>query len=317
VTGSLANESEGYSANMPFSSRDLPSSSLGKIAMASVGLMIGKPDPTVMPGFPADARFAPYLALRNTTVEPIEVALQLNYMAGTEGSPPVNQNLPTLRLHPFEAEQADLKSMLDAAGLRAFNGMINLSISFTGHAGDLVLASGSVDQTGTYVFEVDPQGMGSSIGKITGYWSHTDGNDTMFSLWNPSDAPDDIVAAIYYGDGSATYQLPVHLAPHASSMIDVGMLIMNKTADANGNVIPTSVRDGSASFASSGIDSSQPDGKKRMTAVISGGIFNVADATCGQTCAYCNGYSNFRLNPSTLFCLVGCTATFIAQATDS
>ena len=79
--------------------------------------------------------------------------------------------------------------------------------------GDLVLASGSVDQTGTYVFEVEPQGVASSRSKYANYWGVANGNDTMYSLWNPSDTAEDIVATFYYGDGSGKYTLPVHLAP--------------------------------------------------------------------------------------------------------
>lgn len=317
VNGSLTNANEGYSANMPFSSRDLGSTAPTSINMASVGLMIGKPDPEMMPGFPVDTRFTPYLALRNTTAESVDVALQLNYMTGMQGEGPVTRNLSTQRLHPFGAIQVELKEILDGAGLKSFDGMINLSISFTGHSGDLLVASGSVDQTGTYVFEVSPQRIGTSIGKITGFWSVANGNDAMFSFWNPTDAAQDLIATIYYGDGSGIYDLPLHLGPQASSMIDIRMLIMNKTPDVHGKVITSDVQDGSVSFASAGTDSSQPDGKRRITVVIAGGNFNVVDATCGQNCQYCNGYSNFRLNPPSVFCLVGCSVTFIAQATDS
>jgi hypothetical protein len=211
----------------------------------------------------------------------------------------------------------DLQAMLDASGLKSFDGMINLRASFTGHNGDLILANGSVDQTGTYVFEVRPQGIGQSIGTITGYWSVADGNDSMFSLWNPTDTPQDIIATLYYGDGSGRYHFPVHLAPQASITIDVAMLIRGQQPDADGKIIPSSVREGSASFDTAGRDGNAPDGKKLVTMVISGGLYNVTNATCGMNCTYCNGYSNFVLNPSSLFCLVGCTAQFNVQATDS
>jgi hypothetical protein len=183
--------------------------------------------------------------------------------------------------------------------------------------GDLILANGSVDQTGTYVFEVRPQGIGESIGRISGYWSVDNGNDAMFSIWNPTDAPQDITATLYYGDGSGQYHLPIHLAPQASTMLDVGMLIMEKTRDIDGLIIPSNIREGSASFDSAGHDSNAYDGKKRVTAVIAGGLFNTANATCGMVCTYCNGYSNFGLSPSSATIPVGGTQLFVAQATDS
>ena len=315
VTGSLANESEGYSANMPFWSHnvDLPTK---KFTIGSAGIIVGKPDPTMMPGFAADTKFIPYLALRNATSKPLEVTLQLNYMPTTEGSNPVNQNLSLHRLGPFEARLVDLKSMLDAAGLKSFNGMINLSVSYTGHGGDLVLATGSVDETGTYVFEVATQGIGTSIGKISGYWNTANGNDAMFSLWNPTDAPQDIVATIYYGDGSGVYHLPIHLAPQASTMVDVAMLIMDAKPDLDGEVIPANIREGSASFASAA-HGEAPGGEGKMTVVISGGVFNVSEGTCGSICNYCNGYSNWGIIPSPIVGPIQFTASASAYATDS
>jgi len=315
VTGSLANESEGYSANMPFWPHD-QTRSPKKIDIGSAGIMVGKPDPMVMPGLPTDTKFIPYLTLRNTTPAPLDVALRLNYMPSMAGAIPVNRDLPTQRLRPFEARKVDLEPMLRAAGLRSFNGSINLFISSTGRGGDLILANGSVDQSATYVFEVRPQGIGESIGRISGYWSVANGNDAMFSLWNPTDTPQDIVATVYYGDGSGTYHLPVHLAPQASAMIDVAMLIAEKKPDADGNVIPSSIREGSASFDSGGHDSSAPDGKKRVTTVIAGGLFNTANATCGMLCTYCNGYNNWIILPD-LIGPIGWTATASAHATDS
>jgi hypothetical protein len=95
------------------------------------------------------------------------------------------------------------------------------------------------------------------------------------------------------------------------------MLIRDQQPDADGKIIPSSVREGSASFDTAGRDGNAPDGKKLVTVVISGGLYNVTNATCGMNCTYCNGYNNFVLNPSSLFCLVGCTAQFIVQATDS
>lgn len=314
VTGSLANEGVGYSANMPIWSHDATNVDAQKIKIGSAGIMVGKPDPMMMPGFPTGTRFIPYLSMRNTTAAPLDVTVLLNYMAG---STPVNRNLPPQRLRPFEARKVELEPVLHAAGLKDFDGNVNLSFSYTGHGGDLILATGSVDQTSTYVFEVRPQGIGESIGRISGYWSVAKGNDAMFSIWNPIDAPQDITATLYYGDGSGQYHLPIHLAPQASTMLDVAMLIMEKTPDINGNVIPLGIEEGSASFDSAAHDSTAYDGKKRVTTVISGGLFNTGNATCGMLCTYCNGYGSWGIVPVPLAGPVGWTGTASAHATDS
>lgn len=299
VNGGLLNESEGYSANIPFWGHDLSSASVTTVTYGSAGLMLGKPDPTMMPGFPEDTTFSPYLALRNTTEKPLDVALQVNYMMGMNGSAPVTGSLLTQHLAPFAARQLDLQGALTAAGLKNFNGSINLSASFTGNAGDLVLATGSVDQTGTYVFEVTPQGVSSARSKDSNYWGVANGSDAMYSLWNPTDAAQDIVATFYYGDGSGKYTLPVHLEPQASTMIDMAMLIATHQPDANGNTIPSNIQEGSAQFSSA-------KGKgENITLVVAGGLYNVADATCGTVCIDCCGGSGWGLVPATFNCLPG------------
>src|SRR5712691_1241619 len=312
VTGALANESEGYSANMPFWFHDMNSSSPTQVTYASAGLMLGKPDPMTMPGFPKETAFSVYLSLRNTTEKPLDVALQLNYMSGTgmQGSAPVARNLPMQHLAPLEARQVDLQGPLNAVGLKNFSGSTNLSTSFTGRTGDVVLATGSVDQTGTYVFEVEPQGVGSSNSKFANYWGVAHGNDTMFSLWNPTDTPQDIVATFYYGNASGKYTVPVHLDAQASTMIDMAMLIAEIKPDADGNVIPPSVKEGSADFASA------KGRHEQITLVIAAGIYNVTTATCGSTCINCCGDSNFGISPNPISCPLGGTVPLSSTAVD-
>src|SRR5207249_6250374 len=86
VTGGLENGAEGYSANIPFWAHDMSSAPVTGITYATVGLMVGKPDPMMMPGFPKETTFSPYLVLRNTTEKPLDVSLQLNYMMSMEGN---------------------------------------------------------------------------------------------------------------------------------------------------------------------------------------------------------------------------------------
>ena len=70
----------------------------------------------------------------------------------------------------------------------------------------------------------------------------------MYSLFNPTDRAQDFIATIYYGDGSGSYQMPVHLEAQASTMIDMMMLIGERVPDVHGNVIPPGVQQGSVVF---------------------------------------------------------------------
>ena len=323
ASGGLENPSEGYSANMPFRDDDMSSAPATTMTYASAGIMVGKPDPMMMPGFPKDTTFAPYLVLRNTTEKPLDVSAQLNYMMSMPTSAtskktaaPATRSLTTEHLAPGQAKQVNMQAAITSAGLDNFNGSVNLSVAFTGKAGDLLMASGSVDQTGTYVFEVEPQGVGSSRSKYSNYWGVTNGNDTMYSLWNPTDTPQDIAATFYYGDGSGKYILPIHLEPQASAMIDMAMLIMEKKPDANGNLIPSSIQEGSAEF------SSAKDRREMITLVIAGGLYNVATATCGGTCFQCCGVTvthspaNPQVYPTPFSCLPGDTVALSGSAED-
>ena len=157
-------------------------------------------------------------------------------MMGMDGSAPVTRKLPSQHLGPFESRQVEMQSALNSVGLKSFNGSINLSASFTGKVGDLVLATGSVDQTGTYVFEVEPEAVGTFRSKDANYWGVANGNDTMFTLWNPTNAAQDVLVTFHYGDGSGQYKLPVHLAAQASTMIDMAMLIAESKTDSDGHV---------------------------------------------------------------------------------
>src|SRR5713226_1855308 len=132
----------------------------------------------------------------------------------------------------------------------------------------------------------------------------------MFTLWNPTDAPQDILVTFHYGDGSGQYKLPVHLGPQASTTIDMAMLIAENKPDPDGNVIPSNIREGSAEFAS-------PKGRtETITLVIAAGIYNVSTATCGGGCINCCGDRNFGISPNPILCPIGETMPCSSTAVD-
>jgi hypothetical protein len=227
--------------------------------------------------------------LENTTARPRTVTAALNY---TSGGAPVTLPLPVQQLKPRETRQLDLPSMLTNLGLGGLNGDINLSFSIPGPGGELVIATGSVDQSGTYVFPVPAEAIGPSFGKGISHWTVANGAGTMYSLWNPTNAPQDFVATLYYGDSSGQYVMPVHLAAQASMSIGVGMLIAMAQPDANGNLIPNYIQEGSVVF-------SNPKGRAQwMTLAVCGAFYNPVKATCGETCVCCYGYSGPEVTPS-------------------
>jgi hypothetical protein len=146
------------------------------------------------------------------------------------------------------------------------------------------------------VFQVLPQGINQSWAKDIPGWTVANGYDTMFTLWNPSEQAEDLVATFYYPNGSGQYQLPVHLGPHASMNIDMAQLIALGEPDLNGNTFPAATTEGSVTFSS-------PKGMKgTIELAINAAAFNVATATCTTYCNCCCGVTGVLVCPFTALC---------------
>jgi hypothetical protein len=79
------------------------------------------------------------------------------------------------------------------------------------------MASGSVDQQNTYVFQVISQTIGESVATGVSYWSNGNGDDTMVTLWNPADEAQDFTFTLFFSRGH--YKYPMHLGPKATRVI--------------------------------------------------------------------------------------------------
>jgi hypothetical protein len=284
ATTTLANTQEGYSATSefhPFHAM-MAKAAPADVSYGSVGLMVGLQDP--MMGFPKDALFSVYAALRNAGDHPLTVKPVLFLM---ESGEPRIVKLPPEHFSPGEARQLSF-----AKTLSNFNGMATLTFIYEGHPGDLLIATGSVDQTGTYVFEVMPDGLGTTWAKNAPFWRVTGGFDSMLSVFNPQDAPEDIVLKLTYARGTGHYAVPLHLAAGETQMLDVKDIIDMQQPDSEGNVIPRDVTEGSAQFAG-------PNGIAQEIRIgVSAGIFNVQTATCGGGCLICTSTIDNYITPN-------------------
>lgn len=158
--------------------------------------MTGAADP--MMGFPAGTRFSPYVALHNTTAEELRVAANVQYM---QASQPKTAQIAPIILEPHESRLLQAEGLLSSSGLKDLNGSITLLLSYRGEGGDLLLATGSVDQTGTYVFEVLPQAVAESGAKFLKQWNVADGNDTMIAVFNAADHDQELYVTLSYTGG--------------------------------------------------------------------------------------------------------------------
>jgi hypothetical protein len=289
ISGALQDSGVGYSATLHFAppARPLPpmARATTQRGIAALGLMTGAADP--MMRFPAGTTFTPYTVVRNVSTGPISVSPTLWWM---QGGAPASFQLAQFSLLPGQTHTVDFSSLLASAGLKNFNGSVNLVFDTQGKSG-LLIGAGSVDQTNTYVFEVAPHGVVNSAGKSISYWSTANGDDTMISLWNPADEAQDFIFRVMFSGGH--YDFPIQLGPRATRMFNISEIIASQVPDAQGNIIPASIQEGSAKIVGSHADN------EHILVVADGGTYNVRKATCGLFCFSCDGATSYSvdLNP--------------------
>jgi hypothetical protein len=275
--GGLEDEAVGYSARMPFTTPPTPSTTPAADSYAELGLMTGAADP--MMSFPAGTTFAPYSVVRNISDKPIQLTPTLWWM---EAGKPRSASSYPFAVSPGQTKDLDPVSLLSAAGLKNFNGSVNLVLNMQGTVGGLLPVAGSVDHKNTYVFEDMPTRVHEGIAKSISYWSIANGDDTMVTVWNPADEAQDFVFTLFFSGGH--YDFPIHLGPRATNTFNISEIVHNQIPDAEGNVIPASVHEGSARI------SGTLGAAQSILVSMDAGTYNVVKATCGQGCQTCNGW---------------------------
>ncbi|TAN24000.1 MAG: hypothetical protein EPN33_04050 [Acidobacteria bacterium] len=298
VAGWLINPGNGFSADMNFTMT--MNSKPAPMTFAAPGMMLGAP--MARDHFPDGIRFHPYGYLRNATARPLEVTL-----TAALGMPMGRSAAPAAASHAIELGPGETRRIgLAAWAHRLQRGpappgeSLNWSASFEGAPGDLVMTAGSVDRSGSYVFQVMPQKVGVSAGEQLPYWTTVGGNNTMYSLWNPTGSEQDLVLMLTPADGTNAYEMAISLAPGASTMVDVGMLRAEGMPDRKGNLLPAEANSGSAMLEPAGIPAPNRQGViimpksgiPVMTVAVSTGVFNAQEATCSVYCGRCCAYGN-------------------------
>jgi len=142
-----------------------------------------------------------------------------------------------------------------------------------------------VDRENTYVFAVSPSAARESVGRTLSYWSTGDGDDTMITLWNAADEPQDLAFTLFFSR-AGQYRLAVHLEPRATRMFNISEIIRNQIPDADGNTIPLAIHEGRAAISGS------RGRNEHILVVVDAGTYNVRKATCGPYCVTCDGVTS-------------------------
>lgn len=292
VFGALEDESVGYSAHMPIGPLPKASNPVTTNSFAELGLMTATPDP--MMNFPRGTLFTPYSVVRNSSNLPLTVSPTLWWM---QGGSVRSSLLPPFAVPPHRTQILDISSYLTAAGLKNYNGDVNLVLDTKGQSGGLLAAAGSVDQTKTYVFEVLPRSFTESVSKSIAYWSTANRDDTMITLWNPADEQQDLVFTLYYSGGHNSF--PIYLGPRESRSLNVSEFTMEGIHDIDGNMVPMEAQTGSAE-----ISGAQGENEHILIGV-EAAVYNVVKATCEIVCETCIGFVNVTLVQSPFSLTVG------------
>ena len=282
IEGGLEDQTTGYSAAMPFASEPLGQDPAKDRTIAELGFMIGAADPMML--FPAGTTFTPYSFLRNVSDAPLTATPTLWWMAGGK---PHSAALPPITLQPLQTQSLDVASSFPLLGPKNFNGSFNISFETVTRRGSLVMSSGSVDQTGNYVFEVKPHGVAEGASKSLQQWSTANGDDTMITIWNPADEAQDFIFTLFFEGGH--YLLPLHMEARETRAFNVSEILQNQVPDAEGNVIPTSVHQGTAKIAGSHAEN------EYILVAVDFGVYNVRKATCQNGCTTCEGYTGYNV----------------------
>jgi hypothetical protein len=279
MSGGLEDDQTGYSANLPFHAFASPQadpSQASEESYAELGLMTGEADP--MMHFPSGTVFMPFSAVRNVGQQTLTVTPSFYWM---QAGQPRSAALDSFAIAPSQTLNLDIPALLSKAGLAQWSGAVNLILDAKGSSRSLLLAAGSVDTKNTYVFQVMPQGIQDSQAKSISYWSTANGDDTMITVWNPADEPQDFLLTFDFESGH--YRLPVHLGPRATQTLNISDLIKSNLPDDEGNTIPASVTEGSATLSGS------QAGNQEILAALDAGTYNVNKAICRYYCISCDG----------------------------
>jgi hypothetical protein len=110
---------------------------------------------------------------------------------------------------------------------------ITLSVTYESQDSDLLLQAGSVDQTGNYVFDVEPTGALSTSSKPIRYWTADGPFDTMVSFYNTS-ATDAVVNLTLFFNETGRYVIPIHLKGNGQLELNIGDYVRRQQPDAEG-----------------------------------------------------------------------------------
>jgi hypothetical protein len=186
--------------------------------------MLGNAEPDML--FPSGTAFVPYSIVQNVSSRSLAVSISLT----TEGSDgmPKTSTLDTLTLAPGEVRKADYSRYFQKE-TQPTGGFGNLTFAYQGRDGELQIDAGSIDASQSYVFEATPSLDRATASRNLCFWSIEGDTDTMISVWNYLDTPQDLVLTLFHSGGH--YKIPLHLDARKTYNLDLMKLVKSRVPD--------------------------------------------------------------------------------------
>jgi hypothetical protein len=146
VNAALEDEAVGYSARLPLSllppapADGQPPAAL-QAPFAELGLMNGAADP--MMNFPAGTTFTPYSVIRNVSNQVATATPTIWWMAGGTAHSAL---LPQITISAHQTSSLNIPALLSGAGLKDYNGSLNVVLDTKAPQAGLMVAAGSVSR---------------------------------------------------------------------------------------------------------------------------------------------------------------------------
>jgi hypothetical protein len=282
VAGGMEDAVVGYSATMPFTMIGHSHAPSKDRTLASVGLVVGNHHS--MMGFNDDLKFIPYAVVRNAADRSLSIRGQAHLSMMEMNGPTIP--LQPVKLSPGESVRLPIADLLKASGFQDFSGTLDLSFDFEGQPQELQVATGSVDESQSYVLGVRPQLVTSSHLVRVPLWRFEAGTDTMVSLWNPADSAENLLVEIKHETGVYSYRL--HLDGNSSGMFNISEVIQKQQPDDKGNRIPLTAKTGSLTITD------ERGREYPVNTLVTAVTFDPKAGTCGgDLCGYCDDFVDF------------------------
>jgi hypothetical protein len=257
--------------------------------------MLGYPDGTVL---------IPRLFVRNAAEDSVPVEITLNWKSPTSvGRIPIKPS----PLAPQETRVLNV-SRLQKQGLPKDANWANVSITYLGRPGDLVLLAASYDDSTRYGLQ-SPFSDNLSFMWKGGMWHYDAQHNSLITTGNGGTKDARVVVKLFYENG--TYELPErNLRPGEQIWLDVGELIRNQVPDKKGRVMPLDTMSGSYQI--------EDLNDSNIGYLYEGKL--MTDKTFGHAtygCAPCCGYDNTFLLPDPLGVPVAGGGDFYVWATNA